>query len=114
MVHTMRLQEKYFDLIRLNRKIIEVRLNDTKRKSLSINDIIIFFKMSNHSESIKVSVDKITKFSSFKCLLSQIDIKDLGISKKDKNVFLQELSSIYSSADEKQLGVLGIKFHILD
>ena len=41
-VHTLNLQEKYFELIKNNIKTLEGRLNDEKRQAFNVGDKILF------------------------------------------------------------------------
>ena len=45
MIHQMGLYEEPFQSIKAERKTIEVRLNDDKRKKLRVGDQIVFTKL---------------------------------------------------------------------
>ena len=40
MLHEMKLQDQYFDMVKSGAKIYEGRLNDEKRKLINVGDVI--------------------------------------------------------------------------
>ena len=42
MIYEMNLHDEPFNAIKRNQKVIEMRLNDERRKDLKVNDLIIF------------------------------------------------------------------------
>lgn len=56
MVHEMKLRHIYFEKIRTGEKIYEIRLNDEKRRLISVGDFITFRDESNLDEKMQKRV----------------------------------------------------------
>ncbi|KOA18322.1 hypothetical protein CLHOM_32190 [Clostridium homopropionicum DSM 5847] len=114
MLHEMRLRPEEFDNIKYNNKIIEVRLNDKKRRKINVGDKIIFYKVPELNETINVKVKNIYKFSTFKDLYSGFPSTYFGYSNLNISDMLNKIYSIYSHKKEEEEGVLAIMFQIDD
>ena len=57
MVHEMKLRRYYFDKIKCGEKIYELRLNDEKRRKISIGDQILFRDHETEKQEMLVEVD---------------------------------------------------------
>ena len=51
-IHIMKLSEPYYTLVKQKKKIIEIRINDEKRKLLKIGDNIKFTKTNGNNHFI--------------------------------------------------------------
>ncbi|HEY5563722.1 MAG TPA: ASCH domain-containing protein [Clostridiaceae bacterium] len=114
MLHEMRLKLEEFENIKYNNKILEVRLNDQKRKQINVEDEIIFYKFPELNQSILVKVEKIYCFLSFEQLYDSFPLEYFGYSNLDRNEILNRIYSIYSPNQEKGNGVIAIMFKIED
>ncbi len=106
----MRLHELPFEQIKTGEKTIESRLNDEKRKELTVGDNIKFLKRPDEVESVLVEITNLYSFNNFEKLLSSFPASDFG--GKD----LTDLLSIYkyySKEDESKYGVVGIEFKLI-
>lgn len=111
-MHNMRLIEDEFNNIKYKGKVIEVRINDEKRRCIGEGDKIIFHKLPDMKESILVNVEKVYVFHRFEEVYGKFPISYFGyegISTKD---LLDKIYAIYSKEEEKNLGVVAIKFNI--
>lgn len=107
MVHKMHLHSLPFSQIKEGSKTIEARLNDEKRQSLIVGDIIEFTKRPENIKAVQAKIVGLLKFDSFKQLFKArpasqfggVDIKDL----------LGSIHKHYSVADEYKYGVVGIE-----
>lgn len=113
MKHIMHLRSKYFNLVNCDKKSIEIRLADEKRKNFKVGDVIVFYELSHDDNYTSVLIDSIKKYSTFEELLSDNDINDLGINILGKSNFIQELKEIYPTDTVTKYGLLGIKFHVM-
>jgi len=111
MKHFMRLQNRYFAMIRDYLKTIELRLFDEKRRKINIGDKIEFLNIDTDESLLTVVVDIITA-ASFDELCSIIDIKQTGFA--DKISLLKEINNIYSVEKTRLYGVMAIKIKIAD
>ena len=84
-MHKLKLQEKYYDYIKENKKIYEIRLNDEKRQLIKIGDIIEFKKEPDLNDSFKAKVVGLLRYTSFEEMFKDFDISilaDKSITKK--------------------------------
>lgn len=102
MKHSMKLLSDPFESIKNGTKTIEFRLYDEKRKNLKIDDEIEFSKLPDLNEKIIVTVEELYKYSTFKELFNYLNIKDY-----------QKMYLIYTKAEEKEYGVIGIKIKVI-
>lgn len=112
MLHEMKLKSEEFDNIKYNNKVIEVRLNDSKRKLIKQGDKIVFYKLPNLNEYIIAKVEKIYHFSTFRQLYNRFPSSLFGYTNLDIDEKLKRIYEIYSPEQEKDNGVVAIKFHI--
>lgn len=111
MNHIMRLNRVYFNLVIQGKKRAEIRLNDSKRKLLSIGDTITFLNRDNENESIIVTVDDINVYSSFRKVFLDTPSSILGWYNPSINDMLKNMYEIYDIQDEIQFGIIKIDFH---
>lgn len=112
MTHELRLDSTYFDYIKSGTKRVEIRLNDEKRKKINIGDFIIFYRLPEEKDSIKVVVTNLTRFKSFDSLLEYYEKKILADSQVSKNTIKKDLYKFYKEEDELKYGVLSIEFKV--
>lgn len=86
MEHIMKLNENAFERIKSGEKKREYRVNDSKRKQVKVGDIIVFQKLPDLNESIKVEVKNILYY----------DNLDEAVASNFENDF----SSRHSSVEE--------------
>ena len=89
-VHDLKLLEKYFYLIKDNKKIYELRMNDEKRREIKVSDEICFIKEPELKEYFYKSVKALHYFKDFKELSENIDVKLTGFDTKEELVEVME------------------------
>ena len=101
----MRLHPNPFEMIKGGTKTIEIRLNDEKRKSIKVGDLIKFISRENPEEAFQVEVVRLDVFDSFKDAYAAYSPKEYGGESKEewKGMYIY-----YSPDEEKKHGVLGI------
>ncbi len=107
--HTLNLQPKYFDLISSGEKTLEGRLNDEKRKTINVGDIITFYKEPERVESMQVVVLDKFLFKSFDEMAENLDKKQLGFASFTKQQMIDVYRTFYSQENEKKYGVVVFK-----
>ncbi|SFU78389.1 ASC-1 homology (ASCH) domain-containing protein [Clostridium sp. DSM 8431] len=112
MIHKMKLQEKEFNNIKYNNKVIEVRLNDEKRKKIKKKDEIIFYKQPLLKETISVIVKDVYRTKKFYDIYSKYKSDKFGYPNKDTEDMLKIIYSIYSREQEAEEGVVAIQFEV--
>ena len=95
----MRLYDEPFCAIENDSKLIEFRLNDEKRKKISIGDYITFRHFDDEHKKVTVKVKNVIKANWFKELFQKLGEEDY-----------EKMYEIYSREDEEKYGVLGIEF----
>lgn len=112
MIHRMSLNPGPFDRVADGSKIIEVRLNDEKRRRIKLYNQIIFSKLPEGEKSLRVRVLDLYRFHSFQELFSAFPPKDFGNEGYVIRQLLDMIYMIYSEEDERKYGVLGIKIRL--
>lgn len=109
MIHTMKLQEKYFNYIKNGTKEYEIRLNDEKRRNIKKCDFVLFQKEPLLKESIIVKIDDILYYDNFYELLNNISTELLADSSITKESLYKDLEKFYPIEKQKEYGVVAIK-----
>jgi ASC-1-like (ASCH) protein len=109
-VHRMNLHASPFRKTVEGRKVIEMRLNDGKRRSLKIGDEIEFSNRDNPTERAKVEITDLKQFSTFKDICETYNPSEYGSESKDSYVRMYQY---YSPDDEARFGTLAIRFRLL-
>lgn len=78
MIYEMNLHDKAFKTIKRNQKVIEMRLNDERRKDLKVNDLIIFANNLTN-EKLEAIILDIKKYHDFMNYILTIKKKNLDI-----------------------------------
>lgn len=103
----MRLNKKFFKEVFDGTKKYEIRLNDKKRKEISVGDTIIFSNRDSMNEKVKVEVTSLEYFSNFNGLLNKIDVS-LIASNITKEELITKLNDIYTAEEISEYGVVAI------
>ena len=100
----MKLLEKPFNDIINGDKDIEFRLFDDKRKKIKIGDTVEFSKLPDLKEKLNVEVIDLYQYQTFRELFSF-----LGYEGEKLEAAVAGMYSIYTSQQEYENGVLGLK-----
>ena len=114
-VHFMKLTEDPFERIHSGHKKMELRLYDSKRRGLDLDDYIIFRKLPDETDEVAVRVRSLHRYKSFRELFKELPKEQLGIAlglSVDEAV--KNMREYYSESDEKRYGVLGIGIELCD
>ncbi|MEJ6951379.1 ASCH domain-containing protein [Natronospora cellulosivora (SeqCode)] len=113
-IHKMHLLEDPFEMIKSGEKKIEIRLNDEKRQKLRLGDYIIFSKLPENEEKLKVKITALLHYSSFKEFYQDIPFDLFGRRGKSLDYMLEGTYTIYDKEREKKYGALGIKIKLVE
>lgn len=108
----MKLNDAPFDSIKSGSKTIEMRLNDEKRSTIKINDVIVFINVST-GEKIKTKVENLYKYKTFKELYNNHDKISIGY-KENETAKFEDMYNYYSIEDIDKYGVIGIEVRVLN
>jgi|GEM_PF-453298 len=111
-IHSMKLQNEYFDKIKNGVKTIELRLNDKKRQLIKKGDSICF--TSQRGEQIVCRVDELYNYPTFRELFDHVPLSACGFSDITKDAAAKSMREFYSKEDESTFGALGIKITPVD
>lgn len=110
--HIMHAETKYFDLLENGSKKFEFRLNDEKRKNITVGDVIEFRCTENPSRVTISKVIGIKKSEDFEILLRDIRQGAIGGIKKIEQI--KKLNEIYSKEKINDYGVMAIELGKFD
>lgn len=111
-VHYMNLHDEPFKKIQNLTKTIEMRLNDEKRKLLTIGDTIIFTNNVTN-EILKCKILNLHYFNTFGELYSSFDKISIGYS-QDEVADPKDMEQYYDQEKIQQYGVVGIEIKVLE
>mgnify|MGYP001048468755 FL=1 len=107
MKHEMKLNNEPFERIKNGTKTIELRLNDEKRKLLTVGDYIEFTNRVTN-EKLLVEVIDLFKYNSFEELYKHFNKIEIGYSINEE-ANPKDMENYYSKEEQEKYGVLGIK-----
>ena len=111
-MHTMRVNAESFRKMQNGEKTVEVRLNDDKRRMVSIGDIVTFINRDNEDKHIHVRTKGFSWYTTFDELYEKTDKAKLGY-KENETANPEDVSKYYTAADEYIYGVTGIHFELV-
>ncbi|WP_100012028.1 ASCH domain-containing protein [Lentibacillus sediminis] len=112
MIHNMSLFEKPFNSIKLGRKVVEVRLNDEKRRKINVGDKIEFTKIPDQNETLTIEVKDLRKYDTFIDMYEDISSKDFDAVGESIKEMVKRTYEIYSPEQEKEWGTLAITINL--
>lgn len=112
MRYEMRLNKEPFEQVLEGRKTIEVRLNDAKRKLISVGDEILFSNRDNSTQTIVKKVVDLRLYKSFSEMANNENCVLAGFSKGYTTQDVVDCYHTYYSPEEEQkFGVLVIELN---
>ena len=106
-MHTMKVQTKYYNLLKSGIKTVELRLWDEKRQQIKVGDEIIFSDLSNPADTFSAEVLALHRANSFNELCDIVPPTKAGFVTKEE--LLACLQEFYTLEAQKQYGVVGIE-----
>jgi len=105
-IHTLRMDEKYFDLIKSGKKTYELRMNDDKRKMMKIGDEICFVKRPDLKEYFYKKIRGLHYYKTLEEMVENIDVKLMGFDSKEEVI---DVMNKFYSEELKTLDVVAIE-----
>lgn len=112
-VHDMSLFAEGFEMIKSGKKVVEIRLNDEKRKAIKPGDRIDFWLLPDKKERLKVKVINLETFSSFEKAYRNIRFDKMGRGDKTIEWMIDASYDYYTWEDEMKCGILAIHFEVV-
>lgn len=104
----MGLYGEYFNAIKAGKKIVEVRLNDEKRRRIKEGDTIEFIKVPQQDEILRVQVTDLRRYDTFEDMYNDIPLKDFDCEDWTIKEMIEGTYEIYTLEQEKEWGTLAI------
>lgn len=115
MRHFMKLKPDPFLAIAMDKKQIELRVNDEKRRRIREGDQIVFTRIPKGDYAIFVEVTKLHVFPSFKELYDKLDLKMCGYTDEEISTATpSDMDQYYTPEEQARFGVVGIEFRHLE
>ena len=112
--HVMNLTPAPMQEIRTGNKTIELRLNDEKRKQISVGDTIKFINTEDSNDTLRVKVVDLFLFSSFAELYDNLPLLNCGYNEDNINTAsTEDMEMYYSGEKQNKYGVVGIEISLL-
>ena len=112
--HVMNLTPAPMQEIRTGNKTIELRLNDEKRKQISVGDTLKFINTEDSNDTLRVKVVDLFLFSSFAELYDNLPLLNCGYNEDNINTASPEdMEMYYSREKQNKYGVVGIEISLL-
>lgn len=99
-----------FEIVRMGKKDIEVRVNDEKRRKLKVGDTLVFLKRPNDDEEIRAKVVGLEYYDYFDTLVDNYDMERIYLSNYTKEEYLEEMKRFYTREEQEKYGVVAIIF----
>ena len=109
-MQTMKVQTKYYNLLKSGIKTIELRLWDEKRQLIKVGDQITFSDLSNPEDSFIAKVIALHRAPSFGKLCDIISPQQTGFTTKEELVNC--LQEFYTLEAQEKYGVVGIEVNV--
>jgi len=103
----MKVQEKYYRLLKSGVKTIELRLYDEKRQKIKIGDDILFENLNDPSDTFIATVVHLHRANDFGDLADKIPPQKAGFQSHEDLV--ETMKMFYPPERQKEFGVLGIE-----
>lgn len=112
--HTLNLNPYYYDLIDSNKKTLEGRLNDEKRKTFNVGDKITFYRGPEKTSTMQAIILDKYLFKDFDEMANGLDKAQLGFADKTKEEMINVYRTFYAPEDERKYGVVVFKIKKLN
>ena len=99
-----------FEIVRMGKKDIEVRVNDEKRRKLKVGDTLVFLKRPNDDEEIRAKVVGLEYYDYFDILVDNYEMERIYLSNYTKEEYLEEMKRFYTRDEQEKYGVVAIIF----
>ena len=104
------LDSDIFDIVDCNKKTVEARLNDEKRRKLKKGDKSVFLRRPDDIDKREAIIEDLEYYNDFEEMVKHYSINELYLPNYTKEDFLKLLERFYTKLDEEKYGVVAIKF----
>lgn len=104
------LDSDIFDVVDKGIKCVECRVNDEKRRKLHIGDKLVFLKRPLEEDKIEAIVEGLDYYNNFEELIKNYSMEQVYLKGYTKEDFLKLISRFYTEEEQKEYGVVAIRF----
>ena len=101
-----------FDIVLNKDKDVEIRVNDEKRRKLSIGDTLVFLNRGNEEEKITAKVTNLVYFNNFLEVTDYYDMKRIYLEDTTKENYINLMKQFYNDEEVNKYGVVAIEFKL--
>lgn len=99
-----------FETVDKGFKNVEGRVNDEKRRKLSIGDKLIFLKRPDEVEKIEAIVEDLIYYKDFNEMIKDYSMKEIYLEEYSKDYYIDLIKRFYTDEEINKYGVVAIKF----
>ena len=99
-----------FETVDKGFKNVEGRVNDEKRRKLSIGDKLIFLKRPDEVEKIEAIVEDLVYYKDFNEMIKDYSMKEIYLEDYSKDYYIDLIKRFYTDEEINKYGVVAIKF----
>ena len=99
-----------FETVDKGFKNVEGRVNDEKRRKLSIGDKLIFLKRPDEVEKIEAIVEDLIYYKDFNEMIKDYSMKEIYLEDYSKDYYIDLIKRFYTDEEINKYGVVAIKF----
>lgn len=114
--HTMAMFEDAFEKTAAGTKVLDIRINDDKRKNIKIGDTITYYNLSDIEQTVTVQVVSRTRFDTFRqAYMSEQNMRMFGGELTDNpETMLKRIYRLYSDSEEIKYGIIVFRTELMD
>ena len=101
-----------FDIVLNKDKDVEIRVNDEKRRKLSIGDTLVFLNRANEQEQLKATITNLVYFNNFLEVTDYYDMKRIYLEDTTKENYINLMKQFYNDEEVNKYGVVAIEFKL--
>lgn len=101
-----------FDIVLNKDKDVEIRVNDEKRRQLSVGDTLVFLKRPDDKEEIKATITNLVYFNNFLEVTNYYDMKRIYLEDTTKENYINLMKQFYNDEEVNKYGVVAIEFKL--
>lgn len=112
--HEMMLASEPFEKMKSGQKIIELRLYDERRQTITIGDYIVFYLLNDKRKKLTTEAVCLHIFDDFSQLYESLDLLKCGYTLDDiETARPEEMERYYPPEQIRKYGALGIELRLL-
>lgn len=108
------LHPEVFEIVGAGVKDVEIRVNDEKRRKLSVGDTLVFLKRPDEVQKIYARVTKLVYFKDFLEVVQSYPMERIYLKDTTSEEYVTLMKKFYSDEEVSKYGVVAIEFQRID